>query len=348
MGLSNKAEVGYYRFDGNGGVTFTGFDVFPSPSYSNTRVYSKHINSAIRDLYPSSPLGHPLTQDCETGDMGNILIPSKSYASRTGTYTFDGSNLEIDIHPFKIRWTNAGDGWDTERWEIQNASSNIIILGVSSVKGFAYFSDGVGSYPINFDSHFDQGNTSNSASAYLGHIWSNQTGGQLSVFDPLTYKGEHKLVGAIYSNEDKNGQVVDANVYGSLWYYDLSNPSHYAMAISQNTDSSGNVNVQAIKDNGAFVQNTLYFNRYVAFPTLFFGTVGHIYHKAPKQGYESQIAYNSRRCWTDSDSIWTQGHLFMHLGAWNQNRISHVLSVEVSKNGAYPIISIGYGKGQFR
>lgn len=346
--LSNKVEIGYYRFDGNGGVRFTGFDVLPSPSYYNTWTSTKHVNSSIRNLYPNSPLNHPLTQVCQPQDMGQMLIPTKQYASRTGTYTFNGTTLEIDIQGVRVWWTPALDSWDSSRWETVDADGSNGTV-VNSVKGFAYFSDGLGSYPIDFENDFDQGDLSNSASAYFGHLWTNHQSGRAgNVSHPLHYKGEHKLLGGNFTNESYNGQIVNPDAYGFIYYYDLSNPSARQTARAQNSHTDNAEDTLLDESVGAMVQNSLYLNRYAAFPTMMFGTVGHIYHKAPKRGSESADAYDSRRCWTHSDSIWTQGHLFIHMGAWNQDRISHLVSVEISRNGPYPILSIGYGKGQFR
>ncbi|CAM2008210.1 hypothetical protein [Acanthopleuribacter pedis] len=346
--VRNDAKMGTYAFDGAGNVSFIGFEIYPSSSYTNTRTGGLHPNVAIQDLY-SDVEAHPLTQLCEESDLGKIWIPTLNYVNQTGTYQYKWGAIHITLDGATTVWQLAGDASDGERWNQVSAASQTLAKRINRAQGYAYFTDGLGSYPFDFDTAFDQGSWNNSASAYVGRKYSND------VPAPATHAGQwlgdagyHKLRGIQFTNESYDGSIINPSIYGFIYYYNLNNPVDYQRAVAQHSING----VSYLKPNqGAMIQHTLLFNRYVAFPTMFFQTVANIKHYAPKNPYagESQTAFDSRRCFTESDSIYTQGHLLIHFGAWNNGRMSHLVSLEVSKNSTgYPIIGLGHAKGQFR
>ena len=331
------ASIGYYHFKGNGIVQHYRLHLNPSSAYTNTFITTEHINVPIQDLYTEQE-PHDLIQNCTQTDMGQMVRPTSATLSSFGTYTFNGTQLVINIENKKSIWTlstkaeNRGLLWESSG----NISDNTSGTSVTNSLAFGYFSDGVGIYPLDFKTDFFQGTTRSSTTGYYGRLYSNGNITNPSDTTFPIYFGEHKVHMRATTNIGSDSQAHQ-DTYSSIWYYPLFDQAQINAALV----SDPNMDVE----KGLMVQTSVKTNYYTAFPTLVYENTGHIFHGFLKNIYteESATAFNSRHCWTDSDTYRTQGHTKIHLGAWNNNQISDIVTLEVSKNPNYPYMSIGYG-----
>ena len=338
-----EVSIGHYRFDGNGGVTFSRLHMDVTDAYTNGKLGAKHVNVPIRDLY-GTYRPHDLDQDCTMADMGNMRAPISTNPITTGRYYYDNGYLTIDINGVTSEWqyTSSTDRWDLVEKTYANSS-----ISLQNYKGYGYSSRGVGPAQLDFKNHVIPGVIGDTSIGYTGEIWEKHRTDDASSW--LTQKvnsdGDPNRAFTLrsidYSNVPAWGSNPEPNAYSYIWYYNLMN-------VKDLQDAKKNMGPSFDGTKGAMVQNSILTNYYPAYPTMFFYNVGHIFHAAPKSswGAESQEAFDSRHCWTDSDTRWTQGHIKIHLGAWDGSKISNVVSVEVSRYVRYfPTVGIGYGKG---
>ncbi|TQV87010.1 hypothetical protein [Aliikangiella coralliicola] len=338
QGYENNVNIGYYKLnevnEQGGTVTHTRFNIRPLPGntgYYNTFLSAKHTNVEIR--YPGNETGPG--QECTYDDMGRMTRPTHDYLTSNGTYTYENGILTITIDGTSIQWKKA----DAKRWEIMGPkfiapNNHATAEGLyTNALGFGYMTDSLGpTGGLDFRQHFTQGDPGNSASAYEGQSYSNTVGSEAAT-DASVFPAQNnvdKRVGALYSNVGIDG-VPRPDKYSQIIYEDHTHGNHARQ----------------------YYQFTMKTNYYSALPTLIYENHGHIkpITKDP-YGAESSYAFNTRRCWTHSDTSKTQGHNYIHFGVWDSsiNKIGHMVSVEVARNNNkgvfYPVIKAAYFKSR--